>query len=102
MLGNLAAGLARRICTMIHDPIVDEVRKAREEYAKQFSFDLDAMFDDLQRRQRASGRKTVSFPLKWKLPVVATGGDGASGTWLVCQVRYDWRQATGQARWIRR
>ncbi len=49
---------------MIRDPIVDEARKAREEYAKQFDYDLDAMFDDLQRRQRESGRTTVSFPPK--------------------------------------
>lgn len=49
---------------MIRDPIVDEVRKAREAYAKQFNYDLDAMFDDLQRQQRESGRTTVSFPPK--------------------------------------
>lgn len=59
---------------MVRDPIVDEVRKSREEYAKRFDFNLDAMFDDLQRRQRESGRKTVSFPPKWK-PIVAAGGD---------------------------
>jgi hypothetical protein len=59
---------------MIRDPIVDEVRKAREEYAKRFDFNLDAMFDDLQRRHRESRRKTVSFPPKRK-PIVAAGGD---------------------------
>jgi hypothetical protein len=64
MLGKLAAGLARRICTMYHDPIVEEVRRAREEYAQRFNYDLDAIFDDLQRRQREGGRKTVSFPPK--------------------------------------
>ncbi len=49
---------------MYHDPIVDEVRKAREEYAKRFNFNLRDMVADLQRRQRESGRKTVSFPPK--------------------------------------
>lgn len=53
---------------MIIDPIVEEVRKAREDYAKQFNYDLSAMFDDLQRRQRESGRKTVSFPPKRRTP----------------------------------
>jgi hypothetical protein len=33
---------------VINDPIVDEVRKAREEYARSFNYDLKAMFDDLQ------------------------------------------------------
>jgi hypothetical protein len=64
---------------MIRDPIVDEVRKAREEYAKQFNLDLDAMFDDLQRRQRESGRKTVSFPPKQR-PAVVAAPDGAKSS----------------------
>ena len=47
---------------MIDDPIVDEVRKIREEYARQFNYDLDAICKDLQEKQAASGRKIVSFP----------------------------------------
>lgn len=35
---------------MTEDPIVDEVRRWREEYAAQFDFNLDAIFDDLRRR----------------------------------------------------
>jgi len=61
---------------MIRDPIVDEVRKAREEYAKRFGFDLDAMFNDLERRQRESGRKTVSFPPRRRVTAQAAS-DGA-------------------------
>jgi hypothetical protein len=49
---------------MIRDLIIEEVRKACEDYAMQFDYDLDAMFDDLQRRQREGGRTTVSFPPK--------------------------------------
>jgi len=49
---------------MIRDPIVDEVRAAREAYAKRFNYDLKLMFEDLQRRQRESGRKLVSFAPK--------------------------------------
>ena len=47
---------------MIDDPIVDEVRAARDQYAKQFNYDLDAIFRDLQQKQVQSGRKLVSFP----------------------------------------
>lgn len=56
---------------MYRDPIVDEVRKAREEYAQQFNFDLHELIADLQRRQRESGRKTVSFPPKRRATVSA-------------------------------
>lgn len=49
---------------MQDDPIVEEVRKAREDYAKQFDFDLDAICDDLQKKQMKSGKKAVSFPPK--------------------------------------
>jgi hypothetical protein len=45
---------------MIRDPIVEEVRKAREEYARRFNFNLQDMIADLEHRQRESGRKTVS------------------------------------------
>ena len=33
------------------DPIVEEVRAAREEYAASFNHDLDAIVRDLQKRQ---------------------------------------------------
>ena len=46
------------------DPIVDEVRKARDEYARQFDYDLKAICRDLRKRQDASGRRVVSFAAK--------------------------------------
>lgn len=46
----------------MRDPIVEEVRKAREEYARRFNYDLDAMCDDLRRKQQLSGAQVVSFP----------------------------------------
>ena len=49
---------------MIDDPIVAEVRKARDEYARRFNYDLDAICNDLQQRQAQAGRKVVSFPPK--------------------------------------
>jgi hypothetical protein len=47
---------------MWKDPIVEEVRKAREEYAAKFDFDLDAIYQDLKRGEQEGGRKVVSFP----------------------------------------
>jgi hypothetical protein len=44
------------------DPIVAEVRRAREEYAAKFNYDLDAIFADLKRREAAGSRKYVSLP----------------------------------------
>jgi hypothetical protein len=44
------------------DPIVEEVRKVRQEYSSGFNNDLKAMAEDLRRRQAQGGRKIVSFP----------------------------------------
>ena len=49
---------------MIDDPIVDEVRRIRDEYAKSFNYDLEAICRDLQQKQGQSGHKLVSFPSK--------------------------------------
>jgi hypothetical protein len=54
---------------MSRDTIVDEVRKAREEYALQFNYDLDAICADLQRREKLSDRPVVSLP---KRPPILT------------------------------
>lgn len=47
---------------MMSDPIVEEVRNIREEYARRFNFDLQAISKDLQEKERAHGRVVVSFP----------------------------------------
>ncbi len=47
------------------DPIVQEVRRAREAYAARFNYDLAAMVADLQRRTedaRRAGREVASLP----------------------------------------
>ena len=43
------------------DPIVEEIHKIREEYAEKFDFDVDAMFQDLHKKQTEGSRKIVSF-----------------------------------------
>ena len=47
---------------MKRDPIVEEVRKAREEYAAKFNHDIDAIYKDIKRREAESTREFVSFP----------------------------------------
>lgn len=46
----------------MRDTIVEAVRKARDDYARRFNHDLDAMCADLQRKQQLSGDRVVSFP----------------------------------------
>ena len=43
------------------DPIVDEVRRARDAYAARFNHDLRAIFRDLKQQEMRSGRKLVSY-----------------------------------------
>ena len=43
------------------DPIVDEVRRAREAYAARFNHDLRAIYRDLKEKEKRSGRKVVSY-----------------------------------------
>jgi len=46
---------------MAKDPIVDEVRRIREEQAAKYAFDLKAILAAAKKRQRRSGLKVVSL-----------------------------------------
>lgn len=46
---------------MIKDEIVEETRRLRDEYAKQFNYDLRKMFEDLKKKQKESGRKYITL-----------------------------------------
>ena len=46
---------------MWKDPIVEEVRKIRQQHAERFNFDLRAIVDDLRKQQEQSGRRYVRF-----------------------------------------
>ena len=46
---------------MFHDEIVEEMHRIREEYAKSFNYDLDAIFADLRKKEAASGREVVNL-----------------------------------------
>ena len=45
---------------MFRDPIVEEIRKHRQHYASQFNYDIDAICDDIRRKQQESGRAVVT------------------------------------------
>ena len=51
---------------MLKDELVDEVRKARQEQAAKWNFDLKAILADARKRQSQSGHKVVSFVPKDK------------------------------------
>lgn len=46
----------------MNDPIVEEIRKYREQYAAKFNYDLAAICKDLRERQATCGREVVSRP----------------------------------------
>lgn len=46
------------------DPVVEEVRKIRQEHARRFGYDPEAIYEDLKRYQEESEREVVSFPPK--------------------------------------
>ena len=49
---------------MWQDPVVQETRELRKQYATQFRNDPDAIFADIRNRQEKSKRKCVSFPAR--------------------------------------
>ena len=62
---------------MWDDPIVLEIRKMRDEHATRFSFNLQAIADDLRKQQENSGRTFVSLQPKkpTSLPKMKTPKD---------------------------
>ena len=46
------------------DPIVEEVRRVRDAYAKQFNYDLDAIYRDLKMKESLNRQRVVPCPPK--------------------------------------
>jgi hypothetical protein len=44
---------------MFNDPIVEEVRKHRQEHAEKFNYNLDAIYNDLKAKEVNSKRTVV-------------------------------------------
>lgn len=57
---------------MWEDEIVERVRKVREEHAAKFNFDLNAIYQDLKKRELEGGREVVSMPSKPPVEVLQT------------------------------
>ncbi|REK20607.1 MAG: hypothetical protein DWQ41_24700 [Planctomycetota bacterium] len=47
---------------MRNDPIVDEIRRTRQEHTDKFNGDLHAICEHLRRLERESGREYASYP----------------------------------------
>lgn len=43
------------------DPIIDEIRKCRDEHAKKFNYDLKLICADLRKKQAARGENAVDL-----------------------------------------
>jgi hypothetical protein len=44
------------------DPIVEEIRKIRDEHAARFNYDIDAIFEDIKRSEQELGLPLVTLP----------------------------------------
>jgi hypothetical protein len=51
---------------MYKNEIIDEIHRYREEYARQFDYELRAIFDDLKQKQLAHQDRLVQLPIKRK------------------------------------
>jgi len=60
------------------DSLLQEIRKIREAYAREFGYDLRAIHCDLKRQQQASGRQFVSLPPRRPKQVERRGNESAS------------------------
>ena len=59
---------------MYKDEIIEEIHKNREEYAKSFNYDLNAILQDLKSKENAHSQKIVRLPIKKNIasPIVNT------------------------------
>lgn len=49
---------------MFKDPIVEEVREARQRHSARFNHDLEAIVDDLKKKEQNLNRPLISRPPK--------------------------------------
>jgi hypothetical protein len=49
------------------DPIIKEIHKIRQEHAKNFNYDFKAIFNELKKQEKNSGRQFISLPIKKKV-----------------------------------
>jgi hypothetical protein len=49
---------------MHNDPIVEDIRTIRQEYARMFDYDIQALAKDLRRHENEHPERLVTFPAK--------------------------------------
>ena len=57
---------------MKKDPIVEEIRKVREQHAAKFNYNLDDIVTDLKKKEKKAKQKVVSLPPKPFLKATGT------------------------------
>lgn len=55
---------------MWNDELVEEIRKARDEHAAKFNYDLAAIYQDLKEQQQQDGREVVRLTPKQPIEVI--------------------------------
>jgi hypothetical protein len=63
---------------MWQDPIVAETRALRDEYARQFNYDIDYIFKDLMAKQAAHPERVIAFPPRKQTVSAVVAQQGAS------------------------
>ena len=58
-----------------HEPLIREVREAREKHAARFGNDLKAIFRDIKAQQQTSGRTYLACPPRPAAPPRAAATD---------------------------
>ena len=64
---------------MWEDPIVEEVRAVRTNFAARFGFDLRAIYNELKRLEKGSDRAFVSYSPRLVRDATSIAADGARG-----------------------
>ena len=64
----------------MNDPIVDEVRRVRDAHAARFNYDLDAIFQDIKKREKESGLVFVQGVARQPSPNKALPPTGAASS----------------------
>ncbi len=65
---------------MWKDPIIEELHQIRQEYAKQFNYDWQAMLEDLKAQERSNTTNPIaSLPMQKRKVMVSVPAEEVSG-----------------------
>lgn len=49
---------------MKDDPIVEEIRRIRQDHAARFNYDLDLIVQDIKKQEETSGRRYINLSMR--------------------------------------